>query len=188
MIYTRLAPIPHHIYGFVDKSFICKDDAGWMECAWFGIHAHAGKAITLTLHLESGAIYRHVPPHAFAFERECSPWSIQAAQRWDAFGDQFTIVSYPYLKVLGASAAIYGKPGPATGYRCDYLFSVEFLYDGFSEAPDQTKAFNFLRTFDNRLTIQPGDNCLFLDESFNSLPLDFPKGLKRADRWWEVGR
>ena len=110
MTYTRLAPIPHHIYGFVDKSFVCKDEKGWMECAWFGIHAHAGRAITLTLHLKNGAVYRHVPPHAFAFEASAPEWTIQQAQAWDCFGNEFSIVTYPYLRCLETTA---WRPGTA---------------------------------------------------------------------------
>jgi len=185
MTYTRLAPIPHHIYGYVDKSFICKEEKGWMECAWFGIHAHAGRAITLTLHLKNGAVYRHVPPHAFAFEETAPEWSIQQAQAWDAFGDEFSIVTYPYLKCLEALVPLNIRLSVTAWAQ--YLFSVEFLHDGWSEAPDQSKAFHFFRTHDDRLTIQPGDSCLFWDTSFNTNK-GFPTNLKTADQWWEVGR
>ena len=52
--------------------------------------------------------------------------------------------------------------------RADYLFTAIPLGDGFSEAPDQSKEFMFLRTDGERLTILPTNKVLFLDASFTT--------------------
>ena len=180
MTHTRFAPIPHHIYGFVDETFI-SDGTGWEPCAWFGLHAHAGRAFTISVHLKSGAVYRHLPLHAFAFEPTPEPWKLEQAQLWDCFGDEFSVGEFDYLQSLLAKAYIGGK-----WIEAEYLFTLEFIGDGWSEAPDQTKASHFLRV-GNRLSVQAGNRILFKDPSFNGPEWNKPS-LKLASRWWEAER
>ena len=179
MRYTRFAPIPHHIYGYVDESFI-SDNTGWMEAAWFGVHAHAGRAFTLSVHLKNGAVYRHLPLHAWSFQPTTEPWRLEQSQLWDCFSDTFSVSQTPYLSCLLAKAYVGGEWMPA-----EYLFSVEFLDDGWTEAPDQTKASHFLKMASGRLSIQAGNRILFKDPSFNGPDWAKPK-LRLAKRWWEA--
>lgn len=181
MRHTRTGSIPIHLYGYVDESFV-SDRKGWVEAAWFGIHAHAGRALTLSVHMKNGAVYRHLPPHAWSFTRDACEWSLEDAQLWDSFSDDFSIESYPYLSCLLAKAYVGGR-----WVEAEYLFTLEFLDDGWSEAPDQSKASHFLRLSNGRLTIQAGNRILFKDPSFNGPSWDKPE-LRLSSQWWEAER
>ena len=180
MSFVRAGEIPRHIYGYVDETFI-SDRTGWEPCAWFGLHAHQGRAWTMSVHLKSGAVYRHLPLHAFAFEPTAEPWKPEQSQLWDCFSDEFAITEFSYLSCLLAKTYHEGA-----WYQAEYLFTAEFLGDGWSEAPDQTKASHFLRV-GNRLSVQAGNRILFKDPSFNGPDWNKPR-LKLSSRWWEAER
>ena len=124
--------------------------------------------------LESGAVYRSLPPHALAFTDAPDTIGPDEAQTWDCYGDRFSTVEYPYL----AGLACLAKTGTRhqTGH---YLFSVAPIGDGFSACPEQAKEFHFLALDSGRLTIQPTDRVVYQEKSFTGHDLAFPTGLRR---------
>lgn len=127
--------------------------------------------------LESGAIYRNLPPHAIAFSEEPEEnWSITDAQTWDCYGQEFSAIKYKYLTHLDCKVKLKSR----RTVMGEYLFSVMPINDGFSLTPEQSKEFTFVQTEGDRLTIQPTNQILFIERSFtNNKDLFFPEGLKR---------
>jgi len=130
-----------------------------------------------TVLLESGAVYRNLPPHALAFSMHPDEeWTAQDAQYWDCYSADFTVVEYPYLAGLRCLAKT-GKTGlPSHPGR--YLFSVAPVGDGFSAQPEQAKEFHVLQLDGGQLTIQPTDRVVYQERSFTTSLLAFPKGLQ----------
>tara|TARA_R110000868_G_scaffold120209_2_gene319079 strand:+ start:1044 stop:1448 length:405 start_codon:yes stop_codon:yes gene_type:complete len=123
--------------------------------------------------LQSGAVYRNLPPHAIAFCEDATEWTIEQAQLWDCYGNQFSVLVYDFLDGLDATARINGEDVP-----CKYLFTAVPVGDAYTAEPSQDKEFMFLQTRKGRLTIQPTNRVLFTDASFTdktpvwpSLPL-----------------
>ena len=168
MLFTASGSLPHHLYVKVDGSFIGIE--GWHDAVWFGLHAHIGRAWGCTVMLESGAVYRNLPPHAIAWWKDAAPWSLEQAQLWDCYSAQFSTHAYTYLYGLNATAKIGGLSIP-----CSYLFTAIPYGDGFTETPEQDKEFMFLKTMSGRLTIQPTNRVKFIDKSFTSEGNDWPK-------------
>ena len=112
--------------------------------------------------LESGAVYRNIPPHAISFcEENSTPWTIEQSQLWDCYGYHWSAVEYIYLKGLSCKAFVKEQ-----GFIGTYLFTVAPVLDGFSAAPEQSKEFKFIELDNGRLTIQPTNKVLFIDKSF----------------------
>ncbi len=137
---------------------------------WFGLHAHVGRAWGCTVMLESGAVYRNLPPHAIAWCDDAEPWGLGQAQLWDCYSAQFSTHIYTYLYGLNAIAKIGAMEVP-----CSYLFTAIPYGDGFTETPEQDKEFMFLKTLSGRLTIQPTNRVRFIDNSFTSKGNEWPK-------------
>lgn len=158
-------PLPHHLYVWVDRRFIRKDGAGYEPAVWFALRAEPGRMWGCHVLLECGAVYRDLPPHALSFSPAPGiiSWGPKDAQLWDCYGRTFGLVRYDYLSTLDGRARIRGND-----FEVSYLFTAVPYGDGFSQAPEQSKEFMFLRTGFGRLTIQPTNRVLFREASFTT--------------------
>lgn len=176
-MHTLIGPLPRHLYAYVDTGFTHQtpQTPRFQPCVWFGLVSHPGRMWGCTVLLESGAVYRALPPHALAFRDTPEAITPEESQTWDCYGVQFSAVEYPYLAGLDCLAKTGADP-PPTGH---YLFSVAPIGDGFSAYPEQAKEFHFLALETGRLTIQPTDRVVYEEKSFTLRPLAFPRGLRR---------
>ena len=176
MIHSLIGPLPRHLYVYVDTTFTHreKQKIRYQPAVWFGLTATPGRMWGCTVLLESGAVYRNVPPHAIAFSKHAQEsWFAQDAQTWDCYGPDFSTLEYPYLSGLRCLA----KTGTTTS-EGRYLFSVAPVGDGFSAQPEQAKEFHFIQLENGRLTVQPTDRVVYQERSFTTGPLAFPHGLR----------
>jgi hypothetical protein len=167
---TIACNLPFHVYGYVDKRFLSQHEvSGWEEAVWFAITTSRNRAAGLTVLLENGAVYRQLPPHAFAFSTDAVPeWSLRNACAWDCFGGDVQVIEYTYLTDLTVELL-------PTGPKGSYLFTIEFDNDGFSKYPAQSKCLHCIRTDNGRLTMQPNNYLRWTEMSFtdHSLPLNY---------------
>ena len=169
-------PIPRHLYLWVDTTFTHREPHGFQPAVWYGLSSFPGRAWGLSVMLESGALYRNLPPHAVAFAPQAEPWTLRDAQLWDCYGYTWHALEYPFLAGLDARARLPHRAPPDVD--CQYLFSLAPIGDAYSAAPDQSKEFQFLQTAGQRLTIQPTNRVVFQDASFNPGPWTWPQGLQ----------
>ena len=173
MKYTLVGELPKHQYCFVDSKYTHREYDGFVPCVWFGLVSYPGRAWGATVMLESGAIYRNIPLHALSFIENNSEHSILAAQSWDCYSENFTVLEYNYLSGLACLA----KLNDVQQVAGVYLFSVHPLNDGFSAYPAQAKEFCFIKLYDGRITVQPTNHVVFNESSFTEFE-GFPNYLK----------
>jgi hypothetical protein len=177
-MFTLIGDIPHHLYVWVDSKFTHKKNIGFIPAVWFGIVSYPSRMWGCNIMLESGAVYRNLPPHAISFiEKPQKKWSIKDAQTWDCYGWNFSTLEYKYLSGLDCMARCNGKE-----YEGEYLFTAAPIGDGFSAYPEQAKEFFFIKLDNGRLTVQPTNFVVFREKSFTSDRLEFPKGLTRQTK------
>ena len=175
VIHSLIGPLPRHLYVYVDTTFTHRDtqEVRFQPAIWFGLTSTPGRMWGCTVMLESGAVYRNLPPHALAFSMHPEePWGVGDAQTWDCYGTDFSTLEYPYLAGLRCLA----KTGTTTS-EGRYLFSAAPVGDGFSAQPEQAKEFHFIELENGRLTVQPTDRVVYEDKSFTG-SLAFPHGLQ----------
>ena len=129
--------------------------------------------------LECGAVYRGVPLHQIASRPDAEPeWSAAQAQTWDAYGYDFSLLSYTYLAGMGVRTRLQD------GSERDgiYLYTLVPLHDGFSAEPEQAKEFYFVELKNGRYTAQPTNHVLIDDRSFVT-EMAWPKHLRRQNSW-----
>lgn len=177
MLYTGSGDIPKHLYCYVDSTFIRKDKGGFEPCIWFGVRSCPGQAWGLHVVLECGAIYRNLPPHSLAFRPDpVEPYTLQQAQMWDCYGEQFAVVEYRYLSGL--------KCELTNNQMGRYLFTIVPMNDAFTHEPEQSKEFSFIQLESGRLTIQPTNRFRVHDKSFTEG--EWPRDLKVSTQQWRV--
>jgi hypothetical protein len=160
---SLIASIPKHQYIWVDSNFTHKTSVGFVPAAWFGLVSFPSRTWGLNVMFENGAIYRSLPPHAISFSENPRQkiWKEDDAQLWDCYGYNWTGHEYTYLRGLKCTCKI--KENIVGG---KYLFTVAPIEDGFSNVPEQSKEFKFIKLDNDRLTIQPTNRVLFQDKSF----------------------
>lgn len=174
MIASLTGPLPQHQYVWIDTQFTHREaqTPRWQPAVWFGLVSYPGRMWGCTVLLESGAVYRALPPHALAFRADPVPLAPEQAQTWDCYGTDFSTTIYPYLVGLWCQVK--------AGETCQpgrHLFSAAPVGDGFSAAPDQAKEFHFLALESGGLTIQPTNRVVYEEKSF-TVPGLWPVGLK----------
>lgn len=170
-----IGSLPRHIYVYVDTQYTHKEPSGFVPAVWFGLVSYPGRMWGCNVMLESGSIYRSLPPHSLAFSNNPElVWSERDSQTWDCYGEQFSCVEYEYLRSLDCAARSNGNT-----HRGTYLFTVAPIGDGFSAAPEQAKEFTFIKLENDRLTVQPTNHIVFKERSFTVGEYEFPTGLKR---------
>jgi len=175
---TLVGPLPRHLYVYVDSAFTHRDPCGWIPAVWFGLVSFPGRTWGCTAMLESGSIYRNLPPTAISFTPDPDPeWSLQQAQSWDCYGVGFSALEYPYLAGLRCAAKCAGED-----FQGSYLFTVAPVGDAFSAYPEQAKEFSFVELENGRLTIQPTNNLLFEERSFTK-PAGWPVLKRQIDTY-----
>ena len=177
--FTLVGQLPRHLYVWVDTEFTHVKPCGFKRAVWFGLVSFTNRAWGCTVMLQSGAVYRNLPPHAIAFEPGVKS-EIELCQRWDCYGERFTTIEYTYLKGLRCCVRAGGKE-----HDGKYLFTAAPIGDGFSSYPEQAKEFSFICLNNGALTIQPTNNVLFKESSFTTNEtMEFPTDLKRQTEVW----
>ena len=176
---TLAVDLPCHVYGYVDRRMLSAGQRdGWEPAVWFGITVPRNRAIGLSVLLENGALYRCLPPHAWAFRVDAGSWEVAQAQAWDCFGGAAQVLEYAYLRELTVQVI-------RTQDRGSYLFTLEFGEDGFSRYPAQSKCLHAIELEHGRLTWQPNDRVVFHDASFTVAGADV-SWLRRQTTVWGV--
>ena len=166
-LFTASGSLPRHQYVWVDGTFMGSE--GWHPAVWFGLHSQPGRAWGCTILLECGAIYRDLPLHALAFQKEAGEWALPQAQNWDCYGWQFSLHAYDYLEGMSGLVRAGDLEVAAT-----YLFTAIPVGDPYTHHPGQAKEFLFMRTEGGRITAQPTNRVLLRDASFTT-HLEWPR-------------
>jgi len=182
MKHTLVGQIPAHKYCWVDSTHTHKEPSGFVPAIWYGLVSYPGRVWGCTVLLESGAIYRNLPPHAIAFNAAPDGvWTAQDAQTWDCYGWEFATLEYDYLR--GLECRVLANNQEHIG---EYMFTVAPVGDAYSADPGQSKEFTFVKLDNGWMTIQPTNHTVFRERSFTDNKLEFPRGLKRQTEIWTV--
>jgi len=177
---TGSGSLPQHIYCHVERSFVrTGEQTGTEPCVWFGLRSYPGRAWGCHVMLENGAVVRDIPLNQLAQHDYAQPWNLEDAQKWDCYGDQFSLVRYTYLQGLEARV----RCRTAEEDLGEYLFTACPLNDGFTAEPEQNKEFMFLALRNGRYTAQPTNRVLFIERSF-TVDTGWPADIQRQSDVW----
>lgn len=178
--------LPRHLYCYVERKYLGVEK-GLERCSWFGLTSVRDRAWGLTLLLENGAIYSHVPPNAITWYGDLPDppaWPLFRAQLWDCFGERFAVHCYEQLDGRDVDVRIPARPGyPKWRGSGRYLFTAQHYGDAYSRVPEQAKQFHFIELTTGRLTCLPA-NCILVHDRAFTTP-QWPKWLRRQEETYE---
>jgi hypothetical protein len=147
------------------------------------VRARQNQALQFTVLLENGALFTGLPSNAITFREDCpNPiLNLQDSQMWDCVSDDVEVfciesLRYAQCEVLGDQIAAAGM----------YLFTVDFVGEGYSRHPTHWKQLHAVQTLSGDLLLYPQYRIIFLDKALNSKKPELPR-YKANTRQWIVG-
>lgn len=124
------------------------------------VRARSNQALQFTILLTTGALFTGLPAHAIKFAPIHSTTSLQVSQMWDCISDSievFTIESLRYMscEVKAQDAFYNGK----------YLFSIDFVGEGYSREPTHWKTMHAIHSDCGSLLLYPQYRVRFTDSA-----------------------
>lgn len=171
---------------FVWNKFLHDNDSnyeGKTECHLMAVRARQNQALQFSVLLETGALFTGLPVNAITFRPDCvNPiLTLQDSQMWDCISDDIEVfciesLRYAECKVLGDQLAVSGI----------YLFTVDFVGEGYSRHPTHWKQLHAVQTLSGDLLLYPQYRIIFLDKALCSENPDIQK-YKANTKQWIVG-
>lgn len=144
------------------------------------VRARQNQALQFSVLLETGALFTGLPAHAVTFRKDClnKILNLSDAQMWDCVSDDievFTIESLRYAEceVIGNQIAASGK----------YLFTIDFVGEGYSRHPTHWKQLHAVQTLSGDLLLYPQYRIIFLDKALCLSNSDIPKYKANTTQW-----
>lgn len=182
------ASIPQHRYGYVCQEILygLEDDrVGTFEpCVLFGITSIPSRALHFSILCESGAQWARIPIHLLRHERpapDAPVHPLSDLQHWDAFGYDFSVVQYAYLREMACRfRALDGSWIPAS-----YWFTLDHFDNGYSDFPPQHKCYHLLLLEDGsgQIAAMPNNRVVWNDQSFVKAGHPFDYRTMATDTW-----
>jgi hypothetical protein len=144
------------------------------------VRARQNQALQFSVLLETGALFTGLPANAITFRSDClNPiLNLANSQMWDCISDDievFTMESLRYAEceVKGDQIAALGK----------YLFTIDFVGEGYSRHPTHWKQLHAVQTLTGDLLLYPQYRIIFTDKALCSNTKEIPKYKANTTQW-----
>jgi len=178
--------LPEHQYWFVRAEFLYnleEKHGEYLECIVFGMASLPGRAPLFHLLTRDGACFWRVPLHALCTKEGAPPRELWELCRWDCFGSEVAVTEFDYLSEARAEALIPTECGELVREPGRYLFTFDWLDNGFSNEPSQHKCGHIIALDDGNLACLPNNRCLFRDASWTDPTLPIPGYRTNTHSW-----
>lgn len=148
------------------------------------VRARQNQALQFSVLLDNGALFTGLPAHAITFREDLfnNKLQLQDAQMWDCVSDSievFTIETLRYAECEVVPKMIEAKLGM-------YLFTIDFVGEGYSRHPTHWKQLHTIQTNDGYFMLYPQYRIRFLDSALLENKEELPK-YKANTKQWIVG-
>lgn len=126
-----------------------------------GFCAIRHRAPSFQILLDNGAMWSRIPLHAVC-AKACEPIASRKLALWDCFGYNCTVIAMDALKHMVCTA----KDLDGELHDAEYVFTVDWMLDGFSEIPDQHKNHHLLRFDSGHFGMYPNNRIRWKDSSW----------------------
>ncbi len=147
------------------------------------VRARQNQALQFNVILDTGALFTGLPAHAITFKEDLINDKLQLpdAQMWDCISDDaevFCMESLRYAECEVRPSIIGAKLGI-------YLFTVDFVGEGYSRHPTHWKMLHAIQTLDGYFMLYPQYRITFLDKALYE-DKELPQ-YKANSKHWIVG-
>lgn len=156
--------LPKHLYGWLRTEFannLKSGTAGVIPCCIFGVESIPGRALGFHVLCDNGALISQVPVHGMCWQPDALPMELWACQAWDCFGYWITAVEYAYLRETDFAYVV-----DRVEYGGTYVCSIDWLDNGWSDAPDQHKHLHLIKLDNGNFALMPNNRVRVNEVSF----------------------
>ena len=176
---ANLPPIPVYVWDYFlydcDGSKEGKTGAH-LVC----VRSRSNQALQFTVLLDTGALFTGLPAHAITFREDTINGKIQLsdAQMWDCLSDDIDVFCMESLRY----AECVVRPDKIPARNGIYLFTIDFVGEGYSRHPTHWKQLHAVQTLDGYLMLYPQYRVVFLDKALND-STQLPKYTANTKHW-----
>lgn len=147
-----------------------KDNEEYYNCYVFGLQSYSGKILTFHIMTDDGMLRSRVPISEIYTKIPKSDVPYHYKQLWDCFSENVSVTKFEFLKK--GTIILKNKKR----ILANYLFTVDWYNNAFSETPSDYKCGHVLESEDGYLVCQPNNRILWQDP--NWITKEEPKDLK----------
>lgn len=147
------------------------------------VRSRSNQALQFSVLLDTGALFTGLPAHAITFREDTlnGKLQLQDAQMWDCISDSIDVFCIENLRYAECEV----KPNMINGKTGMYLFTIDFVGEGYSRHPVHWKQLHAIQTLDGYFMLYPQYRIRFLDEAL--LENDTLPSYKANSKQWIVG-
>jgi hypothetical protein len=148
------------------------------------VRARQNQALQFSVLLDNGALFTGLPAHAITFRQDSINGKLELpdAQMWECVSDDIEVFTMETIRYAECEV-VPDKIGSKLGM---YLFTIDFIGEGFSRHPTHWKQLHAVQTNDGYLMLYPQYRLRFLDNALFENKNELPK-YKANSRQWIVG-
>lgn len=148
------------------------------------VRARQNQALQFSVLLDNGALFTGLPAHAITFREDTIKHKLElpAAQMWDCISDDIDVFCIESLRYAECEV----KPNMIPAKLGSYLFTVDFVGEGYSRHPTHWKQLHAIQTLDGFFMLYPQYRIRFTDAALFEDKNELPK-YKANSRQWIVG-
>jgi hypothetical protein len=170
---------------FIWNRFLFNDNSnysGKIGAHLVSVRARQNQALQFTVLLDNGALFTGLPAHSISFREDefDSILNLQDAQMWDCISDDIEVFTMETLRY--AECEVFGNQIAASG---KYLFTIDFVGEGYSRHPTHWKQLHAVQTMAGHFLLYPQYRIRFTDKALCSGE-DLPK-YQANEKHWIVG-
>lgn len=148
------------------------------------VRARQNQALQFSVLLDNGALFTGLPAHAITFREDVMNHKLELpdAQMWDCISDDIDVFCIESLQYAECEV----KPNMIPAKLGNYLFTVDFVGEGYSRHPTHWKQLHAIQTLDGFFMLYPQYRIRFIDAALFENKESLPK-YKANSRQWIVG-
>jgi hypothetical protein len=127
------------------------------------VRSRQNQALQFSVILDTGALFTGLPAHAITFRDDIfnKKLNLQDAQMWDCISDDIDVFCMESLRY--AECAV--RPEMIESKLGTYLFTIDFVGEGYSRHPVHWKMLHAIQTNDGYFMLYPQYRITFLDKA-----------------------
>lgn len=144
------------------------------------VRSRQNQALQFSVILDNGALFTGLPAHAITFREDLinRKLQLQDAQMWDCISDDIDVFCMESLRYAECEV----RPSMVAAKLGQYLFTIDFVGDGYSRHPTHWKQLHAIQTLDGYLMLYPQYRLVFLDKALYT-EKELPKYIANEKHW-----
>jgi hypothetical protein len=145
------------------------------------VRSRSNQALQFTVLLDNGALFTGLPAHAITFTEALinKKLELSVAQMWDCISDDINVFCMESLRYAECEV----MPNTPKAKAGMYLFTIDFVGEGYSRHPTHWKQLHAVQTKDGYFMLYPQYRVRFIDSALFEDVSNVPDYVANTKHW-----